>query len=136
VSARLAPESLRALVKGAEAFDAERYFEAHEVWEDAWRVETGPARLPLQAVIQIAAAFHKGLAQGNPGGMVRLLERGLLRLEGLGEATGLDAFRREVRVWLDLAHAWAAGGRRPAVPPPRLSSEVAGRSGSDLPKRS
>ena len=34
----------RALAEGSRHFDAGRYFEAHEVWEDAWRVEEGEAR--------------------------------------------------------------------------------------------
>ena len=40
------PETTRAaLAAGVRLFDAGLFFEAHEVWEDVWRVETGPTRL-------------------------------------------------------------------------------------------
>jgi hypothetical protein len=132
----LSPRSLRAFAAGAEAFDAERFFEAHEVWEDAWRLESGDARQLLHGLIQVAAAFHKGLAQENPRGMVRLLERGLGRLQALAAIAELEPFRGAVRCWLDEARAWAGGGSRPARPPPRLAGAVAQRPGSDSPQRS
>lgn len=120
-----------ALAEGARLFDAGRFFEAHEVWEDVWRVETGARRLALQGLIQIAAGFHKGLVQGRPSGMVRLLGAGLARLEASG-ALGdpeLDAFRGEVERWREAARAWAEGGERPALPAPRLGSVGAGARG-------
>jgi predicted metal-dependent hydrolase len=117
------PETTRApLAAGVRLFDAGRFFEAHEVWEDVWRVETGARRLALQGLIQIAAGFHKGLVQGRPSGMVRLLEAGLGRLEASGGIGGLelDAFRAEVARWSEAASAWADRGERPALPVPRL----------------
>jgi hypothetical protein len=117
------PESTRAaLEEGCRRFDAGQFFEAHEVWEDVWHVETGATRLALQGLIQIAAGFHKGLVQGRPSGMVRLLEAGLRRLEasgGIGRFE-LEAFRAGVARWRDAARAWAEGGERPALPVPRL----------------
>jgi predicted metal-dependent hydrolase len=116
-------EATRAsLAAGVVLFDAGRFFEAHEVWEDVWRVETGARRLALQGLIQIAAGFHKGLVQGRPSGMVRLLEAGLRRLEASGGIGGLelDAFRAEVERWRDAVRAWAEGGERPALPLPTL----------------
>lgn len=69
-----------ALAEGRRLFDAGRFFDAHEAWEAAWRVETGSARRVLQGLIQVAAGFHKGLVQGRPSGMVRLLGAGLARI--------------------------------------------------------
>lgn len=117
------PETTRArLAAGVCLFDAGRFFEAHEVWEDAWRTETGPTRLALQGLIQIAAGFHKGLVQGQPSGMARLLEAGLGRLETSGGIDGLerDGFRAEVERWRGAALTWAEGGERPSLRVPRL----------------
>ncbi|HSD21921.1 MAG TPA: DUF309 domain-containing protein [Anaeromyxobacter sp.] len=116
-------ETTRArLAAGVCLFDAGRFFEAHEVWEDAWRTETGATRLALQGLIQIAAGFHKGLVQGRPSGMVRLLEAALGRLEASGGIEGLelDAFCSDVARWREAARAWAEGGERPWMPLPRL----------------
>ncbi len=112
----------RALAEGSRHFDAGRYFEAHEVWEDAWRVEEGEARRLLQGLIQVAAGFHKGLVQGRPAGMVRLLSAGLGRLDadgGLG-LVDLAPLRADVLRWREAARRWAEGGERPALEPPRI----------------
>lgn len=126
-----ASEATRAaLSRGRRLFDAGRFFEAHEAWEDAWRVETGDVRLFLQGLIQIAAGFHKGLVQGRPGGMVKLLENGLRKLDAAGDLglLALGPFRAEVARWLDGARRWSEGGGRPDLPLPRLAR--AGGEGS------
>lgn len=115
----------RALAEGGRRFDERRFFEAHEVWEAAWRAEAGPPRLLLQALIQIAAGFHKGLVQGRPTGMVRLLHAGMSRLDAVTAAApgltgGLAGFEREVVAWREAARAWAGGGPRPERATPRL----------------
>jgi hypothetical protein len=88
--------------RGAGLFDAGRFFDAHEVWEDAWRQATDPdERLFFQGMIQIAAALHKLLVMRSPESAVRLAERGLAKLDRLeGAPHGLDLarFRDEVRV--------------------------------------
>ncbi len=99
-------------------FDAGRFFDAHEVWEDAWRVATDPdERLFFQGLIQVAAAFHKLLVMQSPPSAVRLAERGLAKLDGLeGAWHGLDLapFRDAVRL---AAMAMATGTfTRAAVP--------------------
>ncbi len=111
-----------ALLAGVRLFDSGRFFDAHEVWEDAWRAETGARRLALQGLIQIAAGFHKGLVQGRPAGMMRLLDAGLRKLEvcgGIG-AMDLSTFRVEVQRWRELAGRWAEGAARPVLRVPRL----------------
>lgn len=111
-----------ALEEGCRRFDAGRYFEAHEVWEDAWRVEGGEVRQLLQGLIQVAAGFHKGLVQGRPEGMVRLLTAGLTRLEAVGGLGQLDlaSLRADVLRWREAAKRWAERGERPALAPPRI----------------
>jgi uncharacterized protein len=116
-----AMEPGRALEAGAALFDAGRWFDAHEAWEDAWRVERGARRLLLQGLIQIAAGFHKGLVQGRPAGMVRLLGNGLAKREATGAlASPLAPFRGDVEGWREAARAWADGGVRPSRAAPRL----------------
>lgn len=115
------PGTRRALAEGCRRFDAGRYFEAHEVWEDAWRLERGNVRQLLQGLIQVAAGFHKGLVQGRPAGMVRLLSAGLTRLDAVGELElNLAPFRADVLRWREAAKQWAEGGDRPALAPPRI----------------
>jgi hypothetical protein len=118
----LAESTRAALAEGCRRFDAGRFFDAHEVWEDAWRVETGATKLALQGLIQIAAGFHKGLVQRRPAGMVRLLQVGLARLEvsgGIGDLE-LGAFRADVARWREAARLWDEAGEPPALPLPRL----------------
>jgi len=118
----LAGATRTALAAGARHFDAGRFFEAHEVWEDAWRVESGPARLLLQGLIQVAAGFQKGLVHGRPSGMVKLLGTGLERLTAAGDLglAPLGAFHADVTRWREAARRWAEGGARPELPAPRL----------------
>jgi uncharacterized protein len=127
------PDRTRAAVRdGARLFDAGRFFEAHDAWEEAWRVEEGDARRLLQGLIQIAAGFHKGLVHGRPSGMAKLLGTGLARLAGVPAADGLslDPFRSEVERWRDAALAWAAGGTRPGLAPPKVGAAPPGDGGS------
>lgn len=81
-----------AYVRGALLFDRGDFFEAHEAWEDRWRVTGDDAeRLLLQGLIQVAAAFHKRIVMGSPASAARLLARGLAKLEaGSAAVSGFD----------------------------------------------
>ena len=48
----------RRLMRGVAHFNAQEYFEAHEVWEELWLVAREPEKTFLQGLIQVAAAFH------------------------------------------------------------------------------
>ncbi len=48
-------------------FNAGRYFEAHEAWEDLWRATRGPLRLFYQGLVQAAVGMHH-LGRGNLNG--------------------------------------------------------------------
>jgi uncharacterized protein len=64
---------------GLAHFNARKFFEAHEVWEEIWLVEFEPEKTFLQGLIQIAAAYHHyGL--GNPSGTESLLASGIVKL--------------------------------------------------------
>lgn len=90
------------LNRGLALWHEGRFFEAHERWEDAWRIETGPERTVLQVLIQLAASMIKR-GEGNTRGAALGLEKArdnLLR--ALGEARsvlGLDLI--ELRAGLE-----------------------------------
>ena len=50
--------------KGVVLFNARKFFEAHEVWEELWLVEPEPEKTFLQGLIQVAAACHHD-SRGN-----------------------------------------------------------------------
>jgi predicted metal-dependent hydrolase len=61
-------------------FNAQRYFDAHEYWEDAWREAGGPLRLFYQGLVQAAVAMHH-FSQGNKGGGRTVMVRAIEKLE-------------------------------------------------------
>jgi hypothetical protein len=71
------PDRLQA---GINFFNAGRYFEAHEAWEDMWREARGPLRLFYQGLVQAAVALHH-LGRGNSNGAHAQLLKSLSKLE-------------------------------------------------------
>jgi predicted metal-dependent hydrolase len=65
--------------RGISHFNAQEFFEAHEVWEEIWLVEAEPEKTFLQGIIQIAAAFHH-YCRGNADGAESLLAAGIVKL--------------------------------------------------------
>jgi predicted metal-dependent hydrolase len=61
-------------------FNAGRYFEAHEAWEDLWRPTRGPLRLFYQGLVQAAVGMHH-LTHGNANGAQAQITKALLKLE-------------------------------------------------------
>lgn len=102
------PGTVAALSAGRELFNQGQHFEAHEVWEVAWRTEEGEPRVLLQALILVAAGCHKARLD-EPRGAVKLLGSAALKLEALPE---LAAFRRAVLEALEHVQRWEAGGPR------------------------
>ena len=87
--------------EGIALFDRGQFFEAHEVWEDAWRPARGDDRALLHGVIQVAAGFHK-LQCGRPDGAASLLGKGigrLTRLRGAVDSSGLGPFVDAAETW-------------------------------------
>jgi uncharacterized protein len=89
------------LARGTRLFDAGEFFEAHEVWEERWRVATDKAERDfLQGLIQVAAAFHKLLEMKSADAASRLLAKGLAKLHACPAHVlkmDLAAFREGVR---------------------------------------
>jgi uncharacterized protein len=65
--------------RGLGHFNARRFFEAHEVWEEIWLVEDEPEKTFLQGIIQIAAAFYH-YRRGNSDGAETLLAAGIVKI--------------------------------------------------------
>jgi uncharacterized protein len=100
---------------GRLAFREGRYFDAHECWEECWRVERRPShRLMLQALVQLAAALHKRSTGIRPGGAPALLERAASKLDRLA-ADGEHPFDLDPGILAAQVRAAIHGG-----PPPRL----------------
>jgi len=87
--------------RGAALFDRGEFFEAHEVWEERWRVTEGACeRVLLQGLIQVAAAFHKLFVSHSLDSAERLLCRGLAKLDAspeMVEGFNLAAFLAGLR---------------------------------------
>jgi len=64
---------------GLAHFNSRKFFEAHEVWEEIWLLESDPERTFLQGLIQLAAAFHH-YRRANPHGAESLLASGIVKL--------------------------------------------------------
>jgi predicted metal-dependent hydrolase len=65
------------LVEGVRLFNSGRWFEAHEVLEDAWPAEV---RLLYQGLLQVGVGLHHA-SRGNLRGALNLLDRGMAHLE-------------------------------------------------------
>lgn len=86
------------LKEGIKLFNAGRYFEAHEVLEQAWLEERGPVRVLYQGVLQVGVGLHHA-RRGNRRGALALLDRGMGRLERFRpQCLGLDVERLLVDV--------------------------------------
>jgi hypothetical protein len=101
------------LAQGLDLIRAGRYYDAHEVLEDAWRAADGPERDFFQGLVHVAVAWYQA-GRGNEVGCERQLEKALRRLGPYAPAhRGLD-------VAALLASVSAARGRFPDLPPPVL----------------
>lgn len=105
-------------VRGAELFDRGEFFEAHEAWEERWKVATNATeRTFLQGLIQVAAAFHKLVVMKSEDAAARLLAKGLAKLD----ACPLHVDERGLTTFCERLHESAnelAAGRltRTAIP--------------------
>src|SRR5258706_6190244 len=99
----------RLIEEGILLFNRGQFFEAHEVWEDAWRRARDEDRLLLHGLIHVAAGFHK-LQCGQPSGTVSLLSKGVAKLG----AVPADAFFPELRSFRASVESWKGAAARMA----------------------
>ncbi len=91
-------------------FNDRQFFEAHEVWEGAWRRTDGDERRFLQGLIQVAAGFVKW-QRGQSRGMADLFAKGIEKLDPFRPVH----LRVDIAALLDEVTVWQAA---PADPPP------------------
>jgi uncharacterized protein len=95
-------EERRSFEKGLDEFNRGFFFECHDTLEDVWTGVRGPARDFFQGLIQISVGFYH-LGNGNTGGALTLLRRGLARLARYPDEYGgldLGTLRGDVERWI------------------------------------
>jgi uncharacterized protein len=116
-------ENLSGYWHGIELFNARQYYEAHEAWEDVWRVSEGDERKFYQGLIQAAAAMVHH-TKGNLRGIEIVLPKALDKLESLPRifmSLDLEKFTKELRNFLAYAIAGEqAAEQDPARPHPTI----------------
>ncbi len=65
----------RLLLRGVAAFNAGRFFDAHEIWEVLWNETVGEEKRFVQGLVQLAAGYLK-LSSAQYPGALKLLTRG------------------------------------------------------------
>jgi uncharacterized protein len=71
------------LEEGRLLFNRGQYYEAHEVWEDLWRLTNGPLKVSYQGLIQAAVGMHH-LSNLNETGAAAQLQKSIRNLEAGG----------------------------------------------------
>ena len=108
---------LDAYKAGLEHIRAQRFFEAHEELELAWRAAAPEERDFYQGLVHVAVAWYQA-GRGNQVGATRQLEKGQRRLEAYEpEHRGVDV--ADVRRQLRAAQAIVLGGSL-ELPPPQV----------------
>jgi predicted metal-dependent hydrolase len=104
-----------AFKRGLEAIRAERYFEAHEELEDAWRAAPAEERDFFQGLVHVAVAWYQA-GRGRPVATGRQLEKAARRLGRFAPAhRGVDV--ESVLTQVAAAQARVAGGSLDLDPP-------------------
>ncbi|MEK6284897.1 MAG: DUF309 domain-containing protein [Acidobacteriota bacterium] len=114
-----APQYLR----GIEHFNAGRYFDAHEVWEEIWLHSSGDTKVFYQMLIQAAVGLHhyeRGNARGARGMHSNVVEK-LSRLPSVFMSLDLVEFSRSFNASLaDLIERDNEAAPSPDNPRPRI----------------
>jgi predicted metal-dependent hydrolase len=121
-------EKKRKFELGLAHFNSRKFFEAHEVWEEIWLVETEPEKTFLQGLIQLAAAFHH-YERGNPSGAESLLASGIVKLSRFPErhhGLSIGELRAAAKQWARLLGEEKNPG---STRLPKIQSRKVGTSG-------
>jgi hypothetical protein len=119
-----------ALADGLRCYRSQEFFLAHEHWESVWLKCQAPEKIFLQALIQMAAAFHH-LQRDNSKGAASLLKAALRKLEpypAVFEGVEVTSLRAEMEAWLAVIESPSSDGRLP-FPEIRLTNASAPSSG-------
>ena len=105
--------------EGIRLFNDERFFECHEVWEEAWKRSAGAEKVYYQGMIQAAVAILHA-RRGNIEGARTLYAKARSKLDELpAEYAGiaLGEFRDDIAKFLAAAFA---DEKQPLPPVPKL----------------
>jgi predicted metal-dependent hydrolase len=92
----------REYLRGIEDFNAGRYFDAHEIWEEIWLRSSGDTKLFYQMLIQAAVGLHhyeRGNARGARGMHANVTDK-LGRLPPVFMSLDLVDFARQFKLAL------------------------------------
>lgn len=108
------------LAEGIALFNTGRYFEAHEAFEELWRVSAGDLRMVYQGVVQACAGLVKH-QRGEPASARTLIQKGLGRLHAApaGCRPGFD-LTEMIRDFEDILRSLEA---QVSFPAPHLRAE-------------
>ena len=113
-----------ALARGIEHFNAGRYFQAHEAWEEGWHPSPEPERDFWQGLTQVAVGLTHRM-RGNAHGCATLLRRGAQKLAKYGDThMGLRAAEIS-RFASDAADRVERDGVEAAIEVPPITTEEA-----------
>lgn len=102
--------------RGVALFNAGRFFECHEVWEELWKPASGEERVFYQGLIQAAAAILHA-ERGNLRGAASTYAKARAKLDNLGreyKGIALEGLRTALAEFF--TQALAGGGELPARP--------------------
>jgi predicted metal-dependent hydrolase len=104
--------------RGIELFNDGRFFECHEVWEQAWLRSSGEPKLFYQGMIQAAVAILHS-QRGNLAGSRTLWAKARDKLEGL-PAEYNSIVLGSLRIGLAEFFDQVLSGANTAVDPPKI----------------
>jgi predicted metal-dependent hydrolase len=99
---KLSEADVADLDEGIALFNAGKFWEAHEAWEQIWRRRDESWRFFIQGLIQIAAAHHQ-LRRGIRHGAIKHLKNALAKLDSAPKdfvGLSLDRFRQRMHALL------------------------------------
>ncbi len=87
------------LEQGRILFNGGQYYEAHEIWEDLWRLTSGTLKVSYQGLIQAAVGMHH-LSNLNEAGAAGQLHKAIRNLE----AGGMDVADLDIAGLVEQLH--------------------------------
>ena len=76
----MTPEDWAAFEHGVKLFNAGKFWNSHEAWEQIWLRHKEDERLFFQGLIQLAAAYHQLLAKESQRGLLNNMEKSYEKL--------------------------------------------------------
>jgi predicted metal-dependent hydrolase len=115
--------------RGVGLFNQQKFFEAHETWEEIWKKSEGDERIFLQGMIQAAAALLHA-ARHNGRGALLLFKKCCSKLDrfpAVWMRIDLERFRSDLKLYFDqfrpvpptgdkLHHQWSQRSGNPQPP--------------------